>query len=53
MIRDIIQLLGSNEFMVKDEEIQFAKGAYEFPLSLKELKEKNKRRKLIKNGRKY
>ena len=27
-----------------DEDIQFAKGAYEFPLSFKELREKNKRR---------
>lgn len=51
MIRDIVHLLGSNEFMVKDEDIQFAKGAYEFPLSFKELKIKNKRRKLIRNGR--
>ena len=50
MIRDIINLLGSNDFMIKDEEIQFAKGAYEFPLTFKELKEKNKRRKLIGNG---
>lgn len=32
--------------MVKDDDIQFAKGAYEFPLSFKELRIKNKRRKL-------
>jgi hypothetical protein len=50
MIRDIIHLLGSNDFMIKDEEVQFAKGVYEFPLTFKELKEKQKRRKLIKNG---
>jgi hypothetical protein len=46
MIRDILKLLKSNEFMVKDDDIQFAKGAYEFPLSFKELRIKNKRRKL-------
>jgi len=51
MIRDIIHLLGSNDFMVNDKDIQFAKGAYEFPMTFKELKEKNKRRKLISNGR--
>ena len=50
MIRDILALLGSNEFMIKDEDIQFAKGAYEFPLSFKEIKEKQKRRKLIRNN---
>jgi len=52
MIRDILKLLGSNEFMVNDEDIQFAKGAYEFPLTFKELREKQKRRKLIKDGTK-
>jgi hypothetical protein len=52
MIRDILKLLGSNEFMVNDEDIQFAKGAYEFPLSFKELRVKQKRRKLIRNGNK-
>jgi hypothetical protein len=46
MIRDILKLLKSNDFMVKDDDIQFAKGAYEFPLSFKELRIKNKRRKL-------
>lgn len=51
MIRDILSLLSSNEFMIEDEDIQFAKGAYEFPLSFKEIKEKQKRRKLIKDGR--
>lgn len=50
MIRDIIHLLGNNDFMIEDEEVQFAKGAYEFPLTFKELKEKQKRRKLINNG---
>jgi hypothetical protein len=50
MIRDILKLLKSNEFMVKDDDIQFAKGAYEFPVTFKELRVKQKRRKLIKDG---
>lgn len=48
MIRQVLDLLRENDFMVEDEDIQFAKGAYEFPLSFREIKEKNKRRKLIK-----
>ena len=48
MIRQILDLLRENDFMVEDNDIQFAKGAYEFPLSFREIKEKNKRRKLIK-----
>lgn len=51
MIRDLLYLLKEQDFFdTGDEDIQFAKGAYEFPLSFKELREKNKRRKLIKNG---
>jgi hypothetical protein len=48
VIKEILELLRNNDFMVEDNDIQFAKGAYEFPLSFKEIKEKNKRRKLIK-----
>jgi hypothetical protein len=48
MIKEILELLRNNDFMVEDNDIQFAKGAYEYPLSFKEIKEKNKRRKLIK-----
>jgi hypothetical protein len=48
MIKEILELLRNNDFMVEDDDIQFAKGAYESPLSFKEIKEKNKRRKLIK-----
>ena len=48
MIKEILELLRNNDFMVDDNDIQFAKGAYEYPLSFKEIKEKNKRRKLIK-----
>ena len=48
MIKEILELLRNNDFMVEDNDIQFAKGAYEFPLLFKEIKEKNKRRKLIK-----
>jgi hypothetical protein len=48
VIKEILELLRNNDFMVEDNDIQFAKGAYEYPLSFKEIKEKNKRRKLIK-----
>jgi hypothetical protein len=48
MIKEILELLRNNDFMVEDDDIQFAKGAYEYPLSFKEIKEKHKRRKLIK-----
>lgn len=51
MIREILNLLRSSDFLdTNDEDIQFAKGAYEFPLSFRDLREKQKRRKLIKNG---
>lgn len=51
MIRDLINLLNSDDFMYEsDADIQFAKGAYKFPLSIKEFKERNKRIKLVKNG---
>lgn len=48
MIKEILELLRNNDFIVEDNDIQFAKGAYEFPLSFTEIKKKNKRRKLIK-----
>lgn len=52
IIRELIHLLNSQDFLDSaDEDIQFAKGACEFPLSFKELKEKQKRRKLVRNGR--
>jgi hypothetical protein len=48
MIRQVLDLLRENDFMVEDDDIQFAKGAYELPQSFREIKEKHKRRKLIK-----
>jgi hypothetical protein len=51
MIREILHLLAANEFMIKDNDIQFAKGALELPSSFKEIKEKRKRKKLMGNGR--
>ena len=48
MIKEILELLRNNDFMVEDNDIQFAKGAYELPQSFREIKEKHKRRKLIK-----
>lgn len=52
MIRDILELLSFNDYLdSSDDDIQFAKGAYEFPLSFKELREKQKRRKALRDGR--
>ena len=52
MIREILQVLASNDFIdVNDDDIQFAKGAYEVPLSFKDLKIKQKRRKALRNVR--
>jgi hypothetical protein len=45
MIKEILELLRNNDFMVEDNDIQFAKGAYEFPLSFKEIKEKKQTKK--------
>ena len=52
MIRDIIELLNKNDFYdVEDDDIQFAKGAYDFPTSLSKLKNYRKRQKAVRNGR--
>ena len=52
MIKTIIELLNANDFYdVKDDDIQFAKGAYNFPTSVKRLKDYRKRQKTLRNGR--
>ena len=43
MIRQIIELLQSNEWYDGDEYIQIAKGKYEYPSSIKIIKRKIKR----------
>lgn len=52
MIKTIIELLNANDFYdVSDDDIQFAKGAYNFPTSVKRLKDYRKRQKALRNGR--
>lgn len=50
MIRDLLRALASDDFMIADDDVQFAKGAYEFPLTIKELRDELKRRKILRNG---
>jgi len=47
MIKDIIDLLNTNDWIVGDEDIDFAMGANKLPITLKEAKQLIKRR----NGR--
>tara|TARA_R110000787_G_scaffold258235_1_gene363444 strand:- start:91 stop:246 length:156 start_codon:yes stop_codon:yes gene_type:complete len=51
MIRDMLDLLASDDWLINDKDVQIAKGAYEYPLTFKEVKYNYKRRKLIRNGR--
>lgn len=52
MIREIVELLNNNDFYdIADNDIQFAKGAYNFPTSVKKLKDYRKRQKALRNGR--
>lgn len=52
MIREILELLNANDFYdVEDNDIQFAKGAYNFPTSWNKLKGYRKRQKTLRNGR--
>ena len=44
MIREIIDLLGTSDWDVKDEDIDIAKGKYKLPETFKELKQKIRRR---------
>mgnify|MGYP000999193041 FL=1 len=45
MIKEIIQLLNTNDFIGKSEIIDIAKGKYKVPLSVKEAWNQRKRRK--------
>ena len=47
MIKDIIDLLNTNEWMIGDEDIDFAMGANKLPSNFQEAKQLIKRR----NGR--
>ena len=48
MIREVLELLRSNEWLIEDKDINIAKGLYEFPLTFKEIKTSIKRKKITK-----
>ena len=48
IIRQALELLASDEWLIEDRDIQIAKGLYELPTNFKELKMSFKRKKLLK-----
>jgi hypothetical protein len=48
IIRQALDLLASEDWLIDDRDIQIAKGLYELPKTFKELKMNNKRKKLLK-----
>jgi len=48
IIRQALDLLANEDWLVADKDIQIAKGLYELPKTFKELKMNNKRKKLLK-----
>ena len=48
IIRQALDLLASDDWLVADKDIQIAKGLYELPVTFKELRMNNKRKKLLK-----
>ena len=38
MIKDILKMLNSSHFLIRDEDIDIAKGKYEQPMNFKEVK---------------
>jgi hypothetical protein len=48
IIRQALDLLASEDWLIDDRDIQIAKGLYELPTTFKELKMSNKRKKLLK-----
>ena len=50
MIKNIIDLLNSSDWLIGDDDIDIAKGKYQAPTTWKELKEYAKRIKNSKNG---
>lgn len=48
IIRHALDLLSKDDWMVKDEDIQIAKGLYEIPVTIKEFRMNIKRKKLLK-----
>ena len=50
MIKETLELLQSQDWLIDDEDINIAKGMYEMPSTFKELRI-NRKRKKITNGR--
>jgi len=50
MIRQALELLRENDWLIDDLDINIAKGLYEMPSTFKELRTNNKRKKLTKDG---
>jgi hypothetical protein len=48
IIRQTLDLLANEDWLVADKDIQIAKGLYELPTNFKELRMSNKRKKLLK-----
>jgi hypothetical protein len=48
IIKQALELLASDDWLVADKDIQIAKGLYELPTTFKELRMNKKRKKLIK-----
>ncbi len=51
MIKETLDLLRSNDWLIEDLDINIAKGLYEMPSNFKEDKTNIKRKKLVRNGR--
>lgn len=52
MIREMLELLRSDDWMIEDLDVNIAKGLNEMPSTFKELRTNIKRNKITKNGRK-
>ena len=48
IIKQALELLASDDWLVADKDIQVAKGLYELPTTFKELRMNNKRKKILK-----
>lgn len=51
MIREMLELLRNDDWMIDDLDVNIAKGLNEMPSTFKELRTNIKRTKLTKNGR--
>jgi hypothetical protein len=51
MIKEVLELLNSSDWMIGDKDIDIAKGINKFPESFSELKDNIKRKKIAKNGK--